>query len=443
MRQSVFLMFVIIKILSTNIALADNDYPIVLVHGFGGWGRDEMLGLKYWGGGLQTGGERDLQAVLRQNGVQTFTAAVGPVSSNWDRAVELFYQIKGGCIDYGPYHSTHIEYRDGRADLRAHIRKLDGGINADGTRRPRRCWASDAANNPLHDPLALYPAWGEAGSKLHFIGHSQGGQTIRVLLHLLREGSLPDRNADVMLADESVQENPYTGGKDWIASVTTVSTPLDGTTLTDGAQAIPWLQQFVGAVAAVAGADPYSPTLYDLKLDQWQLKRLPNESLFDYLERVKHSSFWAQLNDVSDWDLSPDGALRNNQWLKHHGDVYYFSYATQSSYASLFGWQLPTLGTLWLLNPTTYFLGSHTRDGINQVAIDASWWPNDGVVNTRSMRAPAYAPVRYFDGYPQRGIWNDTGVLKYWDHTDVIGMLCLSCDIRPLYLNHAKLLQAL
>jgi triacylglycerol lipase len=28
---------------------------------------------------------------------QVMTAAVGPISSNWDRAVELYYQIKGGC----------------------------------------------------------------------------------------------------------------------------------------------------------------------------------------------------------------------------------------------------------------------------------------------------------------------------------------------------------
>src|SRR5210317_632181 len=27
-----------------------NRYPIVLLHGFTGWGRDEMAGFKYWGG---------------------------------------------------------------------------------------------------------------------------------------------------------------------------------------------------------------------------------------------------------------------------------------------------------------------------------------------------------------------------------------------------------
>ena len=26
-----------------------NNYPIILVNGFAGWGREEMLGVKYWG----------------------------------------------------------------------------------------------------------------------------------------------------------------------------------------------------------------------------------------------------------------------------------------------------------------------------------------------------------------------------------------------------------
>ena len=50
------------------------------------------------------------------------TAVVGPFSSNWDRAVELFYQIKGGCVDYGAAHAAannHYEkpeavYHNGR-----------------------------------------------------------------------------------------------------------------------------------------------------------------------------------------------------------------------------------------------------------------------------------------------------------------------------------------
>ena len=58
------------------LARADNDYPLVLVHGFIGGGRDELLGFKYWGGC------GDVQETLNQHGYRVDTGAVGPFSSN-------------------------------------------------------------------------------------------------------------------------------------------------------------------------------------------------------------------------------------------------------------------------------------------------------------------------------------------------------------------------
>ena len=75
-----------------------NDYPIVLIHGFLGWGPDEMGGYKYWGG------KDDIADLLRQEGHTVFEVSVGPVSSNWDRAVEAYTQLKGGQVDYGKAH---------------------------------------------------------------------------------------------------------------------------------------------------------------------------------------------------------------------------------------------------------------------------------------------------------------------------------------------------
>ena len=72
---------------STN--FGQNKHPIILVHGFMGWGRDEMGSYRYWGG------KNDIENELKKNGFEVYTSNVGPVSSNWDRAIELFYQIKG------------------------------------------------------------------------------------------------------------------------------------------------------------------------------------------------------------------------------------------------------------------------------------------------------------------------------------------------------------
>jgi len=83
-------------------ALAANNDPVILVHGFAGFGRNELLGYKYWGG------LNDLQEQLKASYTNQLvaTAVVGPFRSNWDRAVELFYHIKGGCVDYGALHSS-------------------------------------------------------------------------------------------------------------------------------------------------------------------------------------------------------------------------------------------------------------------------------------------------------------------------------------------------
>lgn len=427
------------------LASASNSYPVVLVHGFGGWGRDELFGLKYWGGGFISGGDRDLQAVLASNGTVTKTAAVGPLSSNWDRAVELFYQIKGGCVDYGPFHSVNQFKTNGQRDTRTIIRKLDGGLNPDGTRRPRKCWAANAANNPNNDPLALYPEWGnDASKKIHLVAHSQGGQTVRQLLQLLRAGSPNDLAADSSLYDESRQANPFRGGKNWVSSITTLATPHDGTTLATGVQMLGFVQQLVGAAATAAGLSSGDSVLYDLKLEQFGLKRNPGESFGSYFRRVESSPIWNESKNVSLWDLSPDGAKELNNRVAHYNDVYYFSFQTSSTYRGLFGRQYPIVSTFVALQPFALFMGSYTRSGVpGRVDIDSSWWENDAVVNSRSMKAPAGAAVfNYSSGTPALGGWNFMGKLDNWDHLDVTGLFTLR-DINPLYVNHARLLRSL
>ena len=70
--------------------IAQNNHPIVLIHGFMGWGPEEMGGYNYWGGAT------DYVELLRKDGYTVFEVSVGPVSSNWERAVEVYYQLKGG-----------------------------------------------------------------------------------------------------------------------------------------------------------------------------------------------------------------------------------------------------------------------------------------------------------------------------------------------------------
>ncbi|TDH67942.1 hypothetical protein CCR75_009576 [Bremia lactucae] len=175
-------------------AHASNRFPIILVHGFTGWGRDELNGFRYWGG-LQG----DFETKLNDQGYTVYTAAVGPFSSNWDRACELYAVIKGGQVDYGQIHSTtYNHFRFGR------------------------------------NYTGLYPQWGTTNSdgsinKVHLVGHSMGGQTIRMLAQMLAYGT-----TGAPTVEDRLSHPLFKGGKKWVHSITTISTPNQGTTLSDG-----------------------------------------------------------------------------------------------------------------------------------------------------------------------------------------------------------------
>jgi triacylglycerol lipase len=78
-------------------------------------------------------------------------------------------------------------------------------------------------------------------------------------------------------------------------------------------------------------------------------------------------------------------------------------------------------------------MGSYTQSGAGRVPIDSSWFPNDGVVNTVSMKAPSGQPQRNYDGTSVRGAWNYLGYYRGYDHFDVVGWLTPSSAVYPLY----------
>ena len=81
------------------------QYTYVLVHGMGVWGESANLNnvTPYWGS--TTGG---ISVYLRSQGHLVQEVSVGPFSSAWDRACELYAQLTGTRVDYGE------ELHDGR-----------------------------------------------------------------------------------------------------------------------------------------------------------------------------------------------------------------------------------------------------------------------------------------------------------------------------------------
>ena len=127
---------------------------------------------------------------------QVFYAQVGPVSSNWDRACELYAQITGTQTDYGYWHSLANNH---------------------------------ARFGPNYSGNGFLPTWG-TNNKIAFVGHSMGGQTIRWLEWMLQNGAASEKVA--YPAGQPAASPLFTGsGRNWIKSVHTISTPHNGSPL--------------------------------------------------------------------------------------------------------------------------------------------------------------------------------------------------------------------
>lgn len=211
-----------------------NQDPIVLVHGFNGFTDDinPSVLAHYWGGN-----KMNIRQDLEENGYKAYEASISAFGSNYDRAVELYYYIKGGRVDYGAAHAAkygHERY----------------GKTYEG----------------------IYKDW-KPGQKVHLVGHSMGGQTIRQLEELLRNGNREEIEYQKKHGGEI---SPlFKGNHDnMISSITTLGTPHNGTHASDLAGNEALVRQIVFDIGKMFGN---KNSRVDFGLAQWGLKQKPNE----------------------------------------------------------------------------------------------------------------------------------------------------------------------
>ena len=363
-------------ILFFSFLLAQNNYPVVLIHGFMGWGPDEMGDYSYWGG------NKNYIDSLRSEGHKIIEVSVGPISSNWDRAIEVFYQLKGGQVDYGFYHSQKNKI------IQKPKEKIYKG---------------------------LYPEWNQY-SPVHIIGHSMGGQTARVLIYLLSQEIYQDsvKKEESILLGES-----HTG---WIKSITTISTPHDGTTLEHIiTSAIPFVQYFAG----IAGL--FGNNYFHFDLEQFGFKKGENESWLGFINRLNKNAI-TKTKNFSSYDLSLNGARDLNGYSQVSPEVYYFSFVTSTTKVDeKTGFHIPFEYTPLLNKARAKMIGSRSGYWLDGTQTDSLWYENDGVVNSISMFGPTTGvngadPIVEYDPGELliTGQWYWTKI-NQMDHWSVIG----------------------
>ncbi|REI06805.1 lipase [Staphylococcus felis] len=359
------------KVEENKVQQHQNKYPIIFVHGLAGFSSDNRpLGYpSYWGGSKYQVIKR-----LREEGYDVHEASVSAFGSNFDRAVELYYYIKGGTVDYGAAHSQE----------KGHERY---GKTYEG----------------------VYKDW-KPGHKVHLIGHSMGGTTIRMLEELLRNGYDPEK--DYGKTNNSEVSELFQGGHDnMIASITTLATPHNGSQVADKLGNKDFIRSLVFRLSSLVGT---KHNTFDIGLGQWGLSQKESESLIDYLKRIENSNLWDS-DDNAFHDLTVEDTVnRLNNQTSINPNIVYNTYTGSASKESLITHHHRATPYMFgLLHAVSFLIGNDK---------DPKWRENDGIVPVISALAPFTQPFVKAGSTIQKGVWQVHDVMKGWDHVDFVGL---------------------
>ena len=350
----------------------NTNYTYVFVHGLSGWGHYDAQNkiFPYWG--MKNG---SLMKQLKKAGFEAYDASVAPQGSAWDRACELYAQLTGTVTDHGAEHSAR-------------------------TNHPR--YGRDFSKEPL------IPVWDE-NHPINILGHSFGGVTVRLLAHLMAQGSEAERAATP--ADEL---SPlFAGGHaDWIYSVTALAAPHNGT-----------------SAYHIPDENPEPKSGMQKAMDKANAPKKDQRADYDY----------------ADFDMHIQNADKINSWLTTLPNAYYFSFPCSATMLSEDGKQVPIPGKMEkLFQRSAIRLGAFegvTPDGSE---FTKEWQENDGLVNTISARAPSHSPAKEFaeNEKIESGLWY---IMPTYigDHMSLQGGFSIKNDITGFYLTHLNRINSL
>ena len=359
--------------------------PIVFVHGLGGWGEGALFDkvMPHWG--MFAG---SMQKMLNDLGYETHAASVGPISSAWDRACELYAHITGTTVDYGEAHAkAHDHSRYGQTYKTALV--------AD--------WST------AH-PIAL-------------VGHSFGGATSRLLAQLCEQGDAAEQAAG--------QENIsplFTGElRGSVCAVVSLAAPHNGSTASE-----PYLNGGEGDVAGLSGTMtqiarigmvmPLMEAFYPFRLGHYGAD---SKAFYkNPLAAWEAIDSFAAGTDNAAHDLTLDGAAKVNAGIDCQEGIYYFSFAALASAPDENGNYLPKdfISPMFVTASTAMGQKREPFYTAGGILVDDEWLPNDGLVNLISAKNPFGEPVKDYDANAvEPGIWQLMPLLTNYDHMDFGG----------------------
>ena len=393
--------------------MANNNYPNIFVHGFFGWGEGDLLNkiLPYFGG-FGAIGNRGIDKYLSNLGYETYCPFVGPWTSAWDRACELWAIINGGTVDYGKVHSEKY-----------------------GHARFGRTYPG------------LIPDWGtgKGHEKINIIGHSFGGPTVIAFTSLMEQGSEEERNGTP--ADEL---SPFFKGGHghMVHTATTLSGTNNGTTLASAAKAlhvdkfVNWL--FYGATTMIGESKVQK--VWDMYMDQWGLSKdsreLGNTKLLspfakkDIVNHINHIG----ADNIMD-EMTVEHWAECNKTYVTSPSMYYFARRACRSH-EVFGtkFQLMDLKSFPIAHIGALLTGVYNSPTLKRkYGVDSSWYANDGAVNVPAQDAPIGKPAdTWAPGKKiEPGVWYNMPV-EYKDHFSWMGMLESTPVYKLYYLDMVK-----
>ncbi len=372
-------------------------YPVIFVHGMFGWGERKGFYdiLPYWG---STSG--DVIGWLNDNGYRCYASTVGPMASSWDQACELYAQLKGTRVDYGEVHAKkHNHERFGRT-----------------------------YDKPL------IPDWSE-NNKIHLLGHSFGGNCVRLLAHLLAHGS-PE---EVEASGEGVSDLFKGGNSGLLCSVTAVCALLNATSAYQTAERfrlLPILKEMAATYSAVTCNASFSGELVDIQLEHYGVSRNPaDNTLKSVYKTIKD---FQTGEDCVEFDMSPEGVNKVNSYARIAEDNYYFSYAfnvvRRYKNTKLY---LPMGCSFKFLTFTSSLIRLNAVINGEKNAEKE----NDGLIEVSAASYPDTEPhTDYDENNVRKGVWNVMPVTD-GDHGSAIGFLSGRLNTRVFYLKHMNLLE--